>query len=51
MTSEVIVDVSPKTVSIALLEDQRLVEFQREAREEHFSVGNIYLAKDRKLMP
>ena len=51
MTSEVIVDVSPKTVSIALLEDQRLVEFQREAREEHFSVGNIYLAKVRKLMP
>lgn len=51
MTSEVIVDVSPKNISIALLEDKRLVEFQREGRTEHFSVGNIYLAKVRKLMP
>lgn len=51
MTSEVIVDVQPKDISIALLEDKRLVEFQREGRTEHFSVGNIYLAKVRKLMP
>lgn len=51
MTSEVIIDVQPKTVSIALLEDKRLAEFQQEAREEHFSVGNIYLAKVRKIMP
>lgn len=51
MTSEVIVDVNPREVSIALLEDKRLVEFQREGRSEHFSVGNIYLAKVRKLMP
>ncbi len=51
MTSEVIVDVQPKEVSIALLEDKRLVEFQKEGRSEHFSVGNIYFAKVRKLMP
>ncbi len=51
MTSEVIVDVQPKDVSIALLEDKRLVEFQKEGRTEHFSVGNIYYAKVRKLMP
>lgn len=51
MTSEVIVDVSPKEISIALLEDKRLVEYQREGRTEHFSVGNIYLAKVKKLMP
>lgn len=51
MTSEVIVDVQPKEISIALLEDKRLVEFQKEGRAEHFSVGNIYLAKVRKLMP
>ncbi len=50
MTSEVIVDVQPKDVSIALLEDKRLVEFQREGKAEHFSVGNIYLAKVRKIM-
>lgn len=51
MTSEVIVDVQPREVSIALLEDKKLVEFQQEAKAEHFSVGNIYLARVRKLMP
>lgn len=51
MTSEVIVDVGAKEISIALLEDKRLVEFQSEGKAEHFSVGNIYLAKVRKLMP
>lgn len=51
MTSEVIVDVQPKEVSIALLEDKNLVEFQKEGRSETFSVGNIYLGKVKKLMP
>lgn len=51
MTSEVIVDVQPKDISIALLEDKRLVEFQQEGRQEHYSVGNIYLAKVKKTMP
>ncbi len=50
MTSEVIVDVQPKEISIALLEDKRLVEFQQEAKAEQFSVGNIYLAKIKKIM-
>ena len=51
MTSEVIVDVQPKEISIALLEDKKLVELQREGQESMFSVGNIYVAKVRKLMP
>lgn len=51
MTSEVVVDVQPKEISIALLEDKRLVEFQKEGRSASFSVGNVYLAKVRKLMP
>ncbi|MBO5881273.1 MAG: Rne/Rng family ribonuclease [Paraprevotella sp.] len=51
MTSEVIVDVQPQEISIALLEDKRLMEFQKEGRSESFSVGNIYLAKVKKLMP
>ena len=51
MKSEVIIDVQPKEISIAFLEDQKLVEFQQEARTENFAVGNIYLAKVRKLMP
>lgn len=51
MTSEVIVDVTNKYISIALLEDKKLVEYQHEGRSEHFSVGNIYLAKVRRIMP
>ncbi len=51
MTSEVIVDVQKSDISIALLEDKRLVEFQKEGRSEQFAVGNIYLAKVRKIMP
>ena len=51
MTSEVIIDVQPKEISIALLEDKQLVEYQNERREASYSVGNIYVAKVKKLMP
>lgn len=51
MTSEVIVDVKADEIQIALLEDQRLVEFQKEVSTENYAVGNIYLAHVRKIMP
>ncbi len=51
MTSEVIINVKPQEISIALLEDKRLVEYQNEQRSANFSVGNIYIAKVKKLMP
>ena len=51
MTSEVIIDVQPKEISIALLEDKNLVAYQNEPREASFAVGNIYIGKVRKLMP
>ena len=51
MTSELVVDVQPKEISIALLEDKNLVEFQKEERNLSFSVGNMYVGKIRKLMP
>lgn len=51
MTSEVIIDVREKEISIALLEDKELVEYQTEPKEASFSVGNIYVAKIRKIMP
>lgn len=51
MTSELIVDVQPTEVSIALLEDSRLVSLQKESRDVSYSVGDIYLAKVKKLMP
>ncbi len=51
MTSEVFVDVQPQKISIALTEDKKLVEYQEEGVSTSFSVGNVYLAKVRKLMP
>lgn len=51
MTSELIIDVQAKAISIALLEDKNLVEYQNEPRQATFSVGNIYVAKVKKLMP
>lgn len=51
MSSELVVDVQPKEISIALLENNRLVELQKEARNISFSVGDIYLGRVKKLMP
>lgn len=51
MTSELVVDVQPKEISIALLEDKALVEFQKEGRSASYSVGNIYFGRIKKLMP
>lgn len=51
MKSELIVDVRQDEVSIALLEDSRLVSLQKEARNQGYAVGDIYIAKIKKLMP
>lgn len=51
MKSELIIDVRPDDVSIALLEDSRLVSLQKEQRNIAYAVGDIYLAKVKKLMP
>lgn len=51
MKSELIVNVTPSEASIALLEDTRLVSLQKESRTQAFAVGDIYLAKVKKLMP
>jgi ribonuclease G len=51
VNSELVVDVQPSEISIALLEDKRLVEINHEGREEQFAVGNIYLGKVKKIMP
>lgn len=51
MQSELIVDVQPKDVSIALTEDGRLMSLQKESRSIAYAVGDIYLAKVKKLMP
>ena len=51
VTSELYIDVQPKKISIALTEDKRLAEYQEEEQSVSYSVGNVYLAKVRKLMP
>lgn len=51
MNSELIVDVQPNEVSIAVLEDKKLVELQKEGRDASYAVGNIYAGKVKKLMP
>jgi ribonuclease G len=49
--SEIVVDVTPKEVSIAVMEDKVLVEFQKETRNESYAVGNIYCGRVKKLLP
>ena len=51
MNSNLILDVQPSEVSIALLEGNSLVEFSKVTRDVSFSVGDIYLAKVKKIMP
>ena len=51
MNSEFIIDSQPSEVTLALLEDQRLVEYQCEKSDSRYSVGNIYAAKVKKIMP
>ena len=51
MKSELVVDVREKDISIALLEDSRLVSLQKENRNQAYAVGDLYLASVKKLMP
>ena len=52
MKSELIVDVQPQEIAIALTEDDRLQEVNREKRDQdNFAVGNIYYGRVKKVMP
>lgn len=51
MTSELVINVQPNEISIAVLEDKRLVEIQQEAHNISFSVGDVYLGRIKKIMP
>ena len=51
MRSDLVVDVTPTTINTALTEDGKLVSLQRESRDASYAVGNLYLAKVKKLMP
>ena len=51
MSSDLIIDVTPSEVVIALLENKRLVELTRERSGAKFAVGDIYLGRVKKIMP
>ncbi|MFR9165418.1 MAG: Rne/Rng family ribonuclease [Dysgonomonas sp.] len=51
MNSELIIDAQQKEVTIAVLEDKKLVELQKETRDISFTVGSVYAGKVKKLMP
>ncbi len=51
MNRELIVNVNPTEISIAMCEDKVLVELNKEQCQTGFSVGDIYLGKVRKIMP
>ncbi|MDX2430524.1 MAG: hypothetical protein QNK35_06310 [Bacteroides sp.] len=51
MSSELVINSTKEKVSIALLEDGKLVELNQSSLSQQFSVGEIYLAKVKKIMP
>ena len=53
MEKDLIIDVSPARVTIALLEDHRLMEISQEQNTsaQSIGVGDVYLGKVKKVMP
>ncbi|MEZ5070684.1 MAG: ribonuclease E/G, partial [Bacteroidales bacterium] len=51
MSSELVINSTKERVSIALLEDGKLVELNQSSLSQRFSVGDIYLARVKKIMP
>lgn len=51
VVNELIIDVKPSEIVIALLEDKQLVELSKEKSNTKFSVGDIYVGKVKKIMP
>jgi len=50
-SKELIIHSTPKGVEVGLLENKKLVEFHREASNNQFNVGDIFVAKVRKIVP
>ncbi|MCQ2140472.1 MAG: Rne/Rng family ribonuclease [Bacteroidales bacterium] len=49
---DLVVDVTPSEVQIALMENHRLIEYSRESNQGHtYSVGDVFLGKVKKLLP
>ena len=49
---DLVVDVTASEVRIALMENHRLIELDRQSTKSHgFTVGDVYLGKVKKLLP
>ena len=49
---DLVVDVAPAEVRIALLENHRLIELNRESNQgQSYSVGDVFLGKVKKILP
>jgi len=51
VNKELIINVGPTGVEIALLEDKKLVELHNDKADANFGVGDLYLGKVKKLIP
>jgi ribonuclease G len=51
INKELFIDSGPTEVVIALLEDKKLVELNKEKNNNNFSVGDVYLGRVRKIVP
>jgi len=51
VSTELVIDVTPSEIAIALLENKQLVELNKDKRNFQFAVGDIYLAKVKRIMP
>ena len=51
MNKELIIDVNQHEVTIALLEDKRLVELNKDTSGKSYAVGDVYLGKVKKVVP
>lgn len=51
MANDIIVNVSPEEVSIALLADKELVDLSKEKNNNAYNVGDYYLAKVTRVIP
>jgi ribonuclease G len=51
VSNELVIDASASEIAIALLENKKLLELNKEKTDTKFTVGDIYLGKVKKIMP
>jgi ribonuclease G len=51
MNKELVINATSSEVTLALLENKRLIELNRDEGDSNFSVGDFYLGRVKKIMP